>query len=335
MNLRQREKAAIIVRLILSHGTRLRLADLPADLQKQLARDVSSIRQIDQDTLTAVVEEFLEAMGAAGLTFGGGIQEALTILDGSISATAAVEIAREEGIELTADPWPRILEIDEEHLIPLAEKEAVEVAAVMLSKLPVEKSAKILGQIEGERARRIAYAVSLTSNIGPDAVRRIGRAILAQLDDIPRPAFEESPVDRVGAILNSSPSNTRESVLEGLEEENADFADKVRKAIFTFANISERIMPRDVPKITRVVDPDTLVKAMWASRDRGEDSWEFLLGNMSKRLAEDMRDQVENMQPIKKKEQEAAMDAVVGEIRELVKVGELNFVVADDDEDEE
>ncbi|MEO0989685.1 MAG: flagellar motor switch protein FliG, partial [Pseudomonadota bacterium] len=96
VNLRQREKAAIIVRLILSHGTRLRLADLPADLQKQLARDVSSIRQIDQDTLTAVVEEFLEAMGAAGLTFGGGIQEALTILDGSISATAAVEIAREE-----------------------------------------------------------------------------------------------------------------------------------------------------------------------------------------------------------------------------------------------
>ncbi|MEM9181195.1 MAG: hypothetical protein AAGA89_15885, partial [Pseudomonadota bacterium] len=116
--LKQREKAAIIVRLLLSDGGKLRLVDLPGHVQKQLARDVGSIRQIDQVTLNSVVEEFIEELESGGVSFGGGLHEALSILDGSISGSTAQDLSREEGVELTSDPWRRLVEVDADLLQP-------------------------------------------------------------------------------------------------------------------------------------------------------------------------------------------------------------------------
>src|SRR5690606_8998301 len=121
-------------------------------------------------------------------------------------------------------------------LLPVLEEESVEVAAVMLSKLAVPKAAELLGKLQGERARRVAYAVSLTGNVDPETVRRIGLSLATQLENLPARAFDTGPVERVGAILNSAPQLIRDEVLAGLEEDDEDFARLVRKAIFTFVH---------------------------------------------------------------------------------------------------
>ena len=111
----------------------------------------------------------------------------------------------------------------------------------MLSKLPVPKAAELLGRLPGDKARRVAYAVSLTGNVDPETVRRIGQSLAAQLDTQPARAFDTGPVERVGAILNVSPAATRDDVLQGLQETDADFAEQVRRAIFTFVHIPDRL----------------------------------------------------------------------------------------------
>ena len=140
----------------------------------------------------------------------------------------------------------------------MIKEESIEVAAVLLSKIDVKKAAQMLGEMPGERARRITYAVSLTHAVTPDAVDRIGRALIAQVEDEPIRAFESQPVDRIGAILNSSRSVTRDDMLIGLDEEDQEFATEVRKAIFTFKHIVERVDARDVPSVLN----DTLVSAL-------------------------------------------------------------------------
>jgi flagellar motor switch protein FliG len=47
-------------------------------------------------------------------------------------------------------------------------------------------------------------------------VDRIGLALAAQLHDVPESAFTTGAVERVGAILNSSTSITRDEMMEGL-----------------------------------------------------------------------------------------------------------------------
>ena len=49
----------------------------------------------------------------------------------------------------------------------------------------------------------------------------------------PSPRLPERRGEKVGAILNSSAPSMRDSVLEGLDQEDADFAGEVRKTIFT------------------------------------------------------------------------------------------------------
>ena len=105
-------------------------------------------------------------------------------------------------------------------------------------------------------------------------------AIAGQISVRPDRAFPEAPVARLGAILTSAGSATRTDLLESLEETDADFAAAVRKAIFTFANIPQRIDPREVPKIARALDQMLLARALGYATGPEEPAGIFLLGQM-------------------------------------------------------
>ena len=290
------QKAAVIVRLLLSEGVDLSLADLPDTVQDALVEQMARMRSIDQATLADVAAEFASEVDGIGLSFPRGIAGALGALGTAISPVAADRFRRQLGADAMGDPWERIAVLSTTDLLAVIEAEAVEVGAVMLAKLKVSKAAEILGQVPGPKARRIAYAMSLTEAVRPLLVQRIGRAILDQIDSRPMPAFSDGPVERVGAILNFSPASTRDDVLEGLDETDKTFADEVRKSIFTFDNIPERIDTRDVAKIVRAVDQAVLVTALhYAGQKNRTRPPDFILANMSQRMAAQLKEEMEGL----------------------------------------
>ncbi len=326
--LTSREKAAVIVRYLLGEGASIPLAKLPEHIQASLTEQMGQMRLIDRQTLGAVVDEFLGELEQVGLAFPAGMEGALTIMDGHISANAASRLRRLAGASAKADPWDRLTALPVDRLLPVLQQESIEVAAVMLSKLPVPKSAELLGKLPGDRARRVAYAVSQTGNVDPETVRRIGISLVSQLDALPPRAFETGPVERVGAILNVSAALTREDVLQGLQETDADFADLVRRAIFTFVHLPRRVLGRDVPKIIRLVDQPVLVTALAATVGVAEleAAAEFMLANMSQRMAQGLREEMLTRGRVKEKDAETAMAAVLMAIRQLEAAGEIVLV---------
>ncbi|WP_226621397.1 flagellar motor switch protein FliG [Alloyangia pacifica] len=331
--LSRRAKAAIIVQFLLNEGTEVPLSALPEDLQAELTLQLGRMRYIDRATLNAVVEEFSEELDGVGLSFPGDMAGALSALEGRISARTAARLRKEAGVRQSGDPWERIGALPEDRIAAIASAEATEVAAVMLSKINTAKAAAVLAHLPGDRARRITYAVSMTAGISPEAVDRIGLSLAAQLDAEPPKAFAKRADERVGAILNYAVSAKRDEVLEGLEETDRDFAEAVRRAIFTFADIPARLRKQDVPKITRDVPPEQLTVAIAAASSEVDlPAAEYLLENMSKRMAAALREDAAGMS-VKGKKGEAAMNAVVSAIRELVSVGEIEL--KSDEEDEE
>ncbi|SHI90175.1 FliG C-terminal domain-containing protein [Wenxinia saemankumensis] len=334
----QRRKAALVVQLALAEGQALPLASLPEEVQLDLTREMGDLRLVDRATLEQVAEEFLASLEGLGLSAPGGLDNVLKALTDHLSPAAAArvrnEVARARGI----DPWPAILALPVEELVTLMNSESTEVAAIALSKLDVAKAADLLGRLPGPAARRITYAVSRTSAVGPHAVRRIGAALCAQYAVKPEKAFSATPVERVGAILNSSKSDTREAVLAALEEDDPAFAEDVRRAIFTFKDIPSRVAPIDVPTILRAIDNDTLVTALAAARAAGGPEGEaadHLLQNISQRLADGLRDEMEGRKDIKRKVAEAAFSEVVAAIRKRAEAGEITLVdPAESDEEE-
>jgi flagellar motor switch protein FliG len=323
-----REKAAVIVRLMLAEGTSMPLSSLPEHMQAAIAEQMGQMRLVDRSTLGLVVSEFLNELEQVGLSFPGGIEGALSMMDGHISTTAANRLRRLAGASAKADPWDRLMALPIDRLLPVLEGESVEVAAVMLSKLPVPKAAELLGKLPGDRARRVAYAVSMTGNVDPECVRRIGISLAGQLDNQPVRAFDTGPVERVGAILNISPVFTREDVLKGLDEADASFADQVRRALFTFIHIPARLAARDVPKVIRVVDQPLLVTALAYAETQADlaPSTTHILDNLSQRMTQGLREEMAARGKVKDRDGEDAMAAVISAIRQLQGAGEIVLV---------
>lgn len=333
--LSRKAKAAIIVQFLLNEGADVPLSALPDEYQAELTTLLGNMRYVDRETLNAVVEEFSNELESIGLAFPGDMAGALSALDGKINPHTAMRLRKEAGVRQTGDPWQRINMLEVDRLIQLVMSEGIEIAAVMMSKIDVGKAAQVLAKLPGDKARRISYAVSMTTGVTPDAVDRIGLSLAAQVDAEPPKAFKAGPDQRLGAILNYSNTAVREELLQNLEQEDAAFADAVRKAIFTFANIPERLNALDVPKITRDVDAATLATAMAAAAEAGEGerlTMEFLYSNMSKRLSENIREEAQALGTVKPKVGEKAMSAVVAAIRDLVEVGEIELLDPDAEE---
>lgn len=332
--LTSRQKAAVIVRLLLAEGEDISLAGLPVDMQGALADEMSGMGLIDRDTRDAVVEEFCDALDAIGLAFPGDMDGTLDLLGPRISRHASDRLRRLAVLAGRSDPWERIATLPIASIVHLARTEATEIAAVMFSRLPVSRAADAFGQLAPDRARRIAYAMSLTGGIEGPALARIGRALVLAADALPQPVLDGGPVEKVGAILNFSPAVTRDTVLEGLDQDDRDFADSVRKAIFTWSNIPLRIDPRDVPRVVRAIDQAVLVKAMAGSRGINEPTVPFILGALGTRMAESLREEMAGAGRVSNADAEAAMAEVVAAIRAMEAAGDL-FLIAGEASDDD
>jgi flagellar motor switch protein FliG len=268
--------------------------------------------------VAAELADRIEGVGVAGPR---GMAGALAALGTHISPEVAARLRAEAG-RLNGDPWALVGQLSPERLAAILLAESVEAAAVILAKLPVARAAEALGCLPGERARRVAFAVSRTGGVAPATVRLIGQALA-------REHCEEAPAERVGAILNSSAAATRTEVLDGLEGADRDFAQGVRKAIFTFAHLPRRLRSADVPRVLRAVEPRRIAQAIVAARQGPPEdgaSADFILASLPQRLGDSLREEMEALGAVKPKDGEAAQAALVSAVREAAAAGVIELV---------
>lgn len=326
------QKAAVVVHLLLSEGADPGIADLPEDIQRRLVKALASLKFVDQTTLAEVVMEFTGELDASGLRLPGALPDALELLDGKISAELLSEFSADmpEGANgnLGAGAWGALNDTPPEDLLPLLDSETPEVCAILLSKLPPTRAANILALMEESRAADITAAFAGTEMVPPDVVARIGMSLGRAVAAKPQSGFELTPVARVGAILNSATSGQRDTLMASLDEAAPDFAARVRGAVFSWENIAERINPSDLPRILREVDGAQVITAL--SGDVDGPVGKFILGSISGRLADQYRNEIEDMGAVKADEIEEAQGSIAAAIRELEGKGEISFVAPED-----
>lgn len=319
----------MIVQMVIGNGDKLALSSLPYAMQEQLAEELGTIRLVDKMTVSSVAEEFVRELEGVGIATPGGPETVLKTLGDHISPDLASKLRTSLNSQLLKDPWSLITALEVEDLVPIMNAQSIEIAAVVLSKLTVRKAAELLGELPGERARRITYAVSQTADISPDAVHRIGTALAQEHCVSEALAFEKAPVKRVGAILNSSATMTRENVLEGLDSQDPVFASDVRKALFTFSDIPTRIATTDIPNCIRGVPVETLNLAIAGALAAGGPlaaSAEFIIENVSQRMAGQIRDDVAELGKVKQVLADGAMNELTASIRDLTDAGTITMV---------
>ncbi|MFV0385455.1 FliG C-terminal domain-containing protein [Paracoccus sp. (in: a-proteobacteria)] len=333
VGLNPRQKAAVIVRLLLDDEDGIGLGQLNSEAQTLLAEEMAGMELIDRQTRDAVISEFCDRLEAVGVTFPGDLDGTLAMLGGKLSEDSTDRLRRLAAMSGRGDPWQRIAGLSKVDVLALANSEAVELVALMLSKLPVAVASATFTALPRDRARAVAQAMSLTGNVEQQALRRVGLVLLQAADALPRAAIDTPASDRMGAILNFASSDLRDEVLDVLEQSDAGFAGGVRRAIFIFAHIPARILPRDVPRIVREVDQPVLIRALAATTEPEAAAAQFILANLSQRMADGLREEIESLGTVRARDAEEASSEVVAAIRRLEAAGELTLVQPDAEEE--
>ena len=330
--LTRRQKAAVVIHLLVAGGADPGLKDLPAEQQRDIVREMARLRFVDRDVLAEVVAEFAAELDSIGLHFPRDTAHVLAALDGRLSMEVIEALAAEVGDAVpTGDgPWTEIGGLDAAAILALVAGESDEVTAILLSKLPPGRAAALLAEMPEERADAIAAAFARTEDVTPGAVARIGRTLAKLAGERRAPAFASEPVRRVSDILNAATSGLRRGILDRLDRTDADFAARVRAEVFSFENVPARLAPRDVPKVLRGVDGDRIAAALKGVPPELEPVRDFILGALSNRMADQVRDQMEEIGDVSPDDAEAAMGEIVAEIRRLEESGEVTLLAPED-----
>jgi flagellar motor switch protein FliG len=329
------QKAAIIIQMVLSEGGSLPLSSLSQRSQTRLMQDFVELGRVDRATLGIVVADLERDLASMGLSFPRSVSDALATLEAHLNPDLVSELRGELGLTSTPSPWGKITTLPNDTLLRLIPDEDPTIAAIILSKLDAEKASEVLDAMPPELAAQVSLAMQNTATIRPDMLARIGTMLLDGIPVEPPKAFTEAPALRLANLLNAASPDRRDAVLAALSDSDAAFAEEVRSSIFTFADITTRITATDISKVTRDVAQEDLVQALCYAAGPEPEAAEFVLSNLSQRMADALREEIAELGSVDKKPGEAAMGKLTSAIRRLVDAGEISLIKPVKDGEEE
>ena len=333
-SLTQRQKAAIIIKLLIGGGTSLEALDLDADAIWKITNSMAGLGVVGKDVVDGVTAEFILEMERMGLVFERDLDGSLKAMEGQIDPETLSKIKdRQTGSE-EEKAWSYLEKTEAEVLAGRITAENPRVGAVILSKLNPSKAAEIAGLIDQDVAKSILASIAKTTGVKPAVVNLIGITLANSLQDTGGAgAFEASAAERIGAILNVSQSDFRDNILGDFEAADPEAASQIRRLMFTFEDIPSRIVGRDISKVLRGVDDETLVMALSGAAQTAPAVKEFIMSNISSRLAEQIEENIQERGMVKPKDADMAMTQVVIAIKALEKSGEISLIVPEEEED--
>lgn len=321
------QKAAIIVRLLQGDGEGLSLAGLDATALTKLVHGMAELSFVDEATVLQVIQEFLTDIDSFALHFQPGLQGAIEQLGSDLPEDIARKLRTAPPPVVPDDPWSAIAQMDVSEILSVIADETPQVLAIVLSKIQPVKAAEVLSELPEEKASAATKAAIGVGVIGDKTVAQIGDTLIRQsLDTSADGALSGSPIERVGAILNFAPGKTREALLREIETQHQETGEQIRQIMFTFADIPDRVEIKDIAKVVRSVDSDILVTALAGAMTSDKGSAEFILSNLSKRLGEQLTEEVQEVGEVKQKDADAAMNMIIQSIRDLEDSGEITLI---------
>ncbi|MFT5134845.1 MAG: flagellar motor switch protein FliG, partial [Gammaproteobacteria bacterium] len=122
-------------------------------------------------------------------------------------------------------------------------------------------------------------------------------------------------------ILNFVESAAEASIMEKIKETDEELGQDIQDLMFVFDNLID-VDDRGIQTILREVATDTLLLALKATDDALK---EKVFGNMSKRAAEMLRDDLEAKGPVRLSEVETAQKEILTITRRLADEGEITL----------
>ncbi len=327
-------KAAVILASLSEETAKAIVNDISDAHLRAFAKAFSELKSVPPQLLTAIAHEFVEEVQGGGGSFVGGIEEARRVLGALTEEERINRILSELAGGGAGSVWTRINDIDDKMLADYVQTQRLSVAAAIITKLSFQKTADVLAQAEPDFSQKVLLELARRSPPGNAVINAIAEAINEELlaPIAAKPSMSNAGVT-VGEIINCLPAAKRDAFMGHLCDVDPEIGEAVKKAILLFEDLHQRLPESGVPIIMRELDRDVLLAALKHGASNATETVDFLFANISKRMASQYREDIEELDELSESDGEMAQRAFTSAVRGQVSAGEikLNAVVEETD----
>lgn len=315
-----REKAAILLISLGPERSSEIFKHLKEDEIEQLTLEIANIRFVTPEEKEKVLDEFYQICLAQEYISEGGIEYAREILEKAMGDQKALEIINRLTASLQVRPFDFVAKADPSQLLNFLQKEHPQVIALVLAYLKPQQAAIVLSELPQEKQADVAWRIATMDRTSPDVIKDVERMLEKNLSSLVIEDYTISGgIQSIVDILNSVDRGTEKYIMETLEIEDVDLADEIKKRMFVFEDILT-LDSRSIQEFLREIDNNQLAVAL---KGTGEDVQKVIFANMSKRMAEMIREDMEYLGPVRLRDVEEAQQNIVNIIRKLEDAGEI------------
>ena len=313
-------KAAILLLSLESESAAKILAALEANTVEDVTRELASLGRVPDALSLKVLEEFYNISLAEQYAKQGGLDYAKELLRGSLDPSVADRILGQIQTQVQRTPFAFLQKAESENLLTFIQEEHPQTIALILCHLNHHKAAEVLVGLPMDKQIEVIKRVANMEQTNPEVIREVERGLESRLSAMLSQSMEKAGgVQTVSEVLNLADRSTEKSIMEGLEADDPDLVEEIRRLMFVFEDIVN-VDGKGIQAVLREVDNDELSLALKTASD---DLKEAIFTNMSDRAATLIKEDMEFMGPVRLADVESAQQRIVDIVRRLEDAGEI------------
>lgn len=326
-NLTGCQKAAIFL-MSMGEDYATRVFEKMSDVEiSEIVFEMSKIDQITPEMLKAVSVDFVERFEGDAKMIVEGESFIKNVIGRSLDEKNAQAILEDLEKKKQDKPFIWSRNVNVSTLAGYVEGEHPQTIAMILAHMPSEISSEILMTLPEEQKGDIALRIARLGQISEDVVRDVDRALRMELSGAVGPGGKAGGLQVLVDIINGVDKSTEDSVMEFVEEDDAEMATEIRNLMFVFEDLTN-IDDTAMREILKKVEGQQLTYAL---KTATEEMKEKIFSNLSQRAGDMLRDDLDAMGPVRLAEVEEAQQAVVRAAKELEADGTITLGKGKDD----
>jgi len=314
------QKAAAVVVSLGADKASLIYQYIDASDLETLTLEVARLGMLDAQQTEDVLSEFYQNCMTQKAVTEGGLEYARTVLEKAFGVATATSLLEKVTKSLKNREFAFLDKADVKSLYSALQNERPQTVALVLSYVDPSKAAGVIEQLPPERQVRVVESIATMESASPTAVKIIEAEMEKKFSSMLTTSnVKVGGIDYVAGIMNNLDRSSEKAIFDRLGVNNAELADEIRKRMFVFEDIVT-MDDRSVQRFVRDCDPRDLVLAL---KSANGDVSNKLFMNMSARMAESIRDDLEITTNVRMKDVEDAQQRIVGIIRDLEEKNEI------------
>ncbi len=287
---------------------------------EMLTLEVARLGLLNAEQTEAVLSEFYQHCMTNKAVTEGGLEYARAVLEKAYGSQTANSLLEKVMKSLKNQKFAFLNKADVKSLFTALRHERPQTMALVLSYVDPDKAAAVIEQLEADQQVRVVEAIATMEGASPAAVRVIEEEMERKFSSIITGSnIKVGGINYVADIMNNLDRSSEKSIFDGLSMRDEELVEEIRKRMFVFEDIVT-MDDRSVQRFVRDCDPRDLVLALKATTPEVTAK---LFANMSSRMAESIRDDLEVTINVRMRDVEDAQQRIANVIRDLEERNEI------------